>query len=76
MKTLHHLRFAGIAACALLAWVAVFAGAAAAQQLPVVDAVIGNNFGRLPIAGTAALRFQGPFKPDEELAWPEKRKWS
>jgi len=49
MKTLHHPRFAGIAACALLAWVAVFAGAAAAQQLPVVDAVIGNNFGHLPM---------------------------
>ncbi len=49
MKTLHHPRFAGIAACTLLAWVAVFAGAAAAQQLPVVDAVIGNNFGHLPM---------------------------
>ena len=49
MKTLHHPRFAGIAACAFLAWVAVSAGAAAAQQLPVVDAVIGNNFGHLPM---------------------------
>src|SRR5437762_10373785 len=49
MKTLHQPRFAGIAACTLLAWVAVFAGAAAAQQLPVVDAVIGNNFGHLPM---------------------------
>ena len=49
MKTLHHPQFAGIAACTLLAWVAVFAGAAAAQQLPVVDAVIGNNFGHLPM---------------------------
>ena len=49
MKTLHHPRFAGIAACTLLAWVAVFAGAAAAQQLPIVDAVIGNNFGHLPM---------------------------
>jgi ABC-type nitrate/sulfonate/bicarbonate transport system substrate-binding protein len=49
MKTLHHPRFGGIAACALLASMTVFAGAAAAQQLPVVDAVIGNNFGHLPM---------------------------
>jgi len=36
-------------ACALLAWALAFAGVAAAQQLPVLDVVIGNNFGHLPM---------------------------
>src|SRR3981189_2453763 len=49
MKTLRHPSFATITALALLTWAAGFAGAAAAQQLPVVDVVIGNNFGHLPM---------------------------
>ena len=49
MKTLRHANFVAITACALLVWAVGFAGAAAAQQLPVVDVVIGNNFGHLPI---------------------------
>src|SRR5262249_27013504 len=44
MRTLHHA-----AACALLAFAAGFAGIATAEQLPVVDVVIGNNFGHLPM---------------------------
>src|SRR6202163_1114306 len=49
MKTLRHANFVAITACALLVWAVGFAGAAAAQQLPVVDVVIGNNFGHLPM---------------------------
>src|SRR5262252_348002 len=44
MRTLHHA-----AVCALLALAAGFASVSAAQQLPVVDVVIGNNFGHLPM---------------------------
>src|ERR1700693_4519961 len=47
MKTLEYQRLAGVAAGGMLATVLAFA--AAAQQLPVVDAVIGNNFGHLPM---------------------------
>ena len=49
MRTLHHPNLTAITACALMVWAFGFAGAAAAQQLPVVDAVIGNNFGHLPM---------------------------
>src|SRR5947207_2910556 len=47
MKTLECQRLAGVATGGMLATVLAFA--AAAQQLPVVDAVIGNNFGHLPM---------------------------
>jgi hypothetical protein len=40
MRTLHHPNFAAITACALLVCAFGFAGAAAGQQLPVVDAVM------------------------------------
>src|ERR1700682_6407286 len=49
MRTLHHPKFTAITACALLVWAFGFAGAAAAQQLRVVMAVIGNTFGHLPM---------------------------
>ena len=49
MKTLGHANFAGITARALLVCALALSGAAAAQQLPVVDVVIGNNFGHLPM---------------------------
>src|ERR1700694_313374 len=49
MKTLRHPNFTATTVCALLVWAVCFAGAAAAQPLPVVDVVIGNNFGHLPI---------------------------
>jgi len=41
-----HRGIAGFVAGSLLAW---FAGTAAAQQMPVLDVVIGNNFGHLPM---------------------------
>src|SRR6266567_4231149 len=47
MKTLQHQRLAGIAAGGLLAVALAFA--VIAQPLPVVEAVIGNNFGHLPM---------------------------
>src|SRR6202165_3667119 len=49
MNTLRHPSFVAISACALLVWAVGFAGAAAAQHLRVVDVVIGNNFGHLPM---------------------------
>src|SRR5229473_4442058 len=49
MKTPQYQRYFAITECALLVWAVGFAGAAAAQQLPVVDVVIGNNFGHLPM---------------------------
>lgn len=48
MKTLSELK-STTGACALLACALAFAGVAAAQQLPVLDVVIGNNFGHLPM---------------------------
>ena len=49
MKTLRYPSSAAITVGTLLACAIGFAGAPAAQQLPVVDAVIGNNFGHLPM---------------------------
>ena len=49
MRTSRSQRFTAMVMPALLACVLVFQGRAAAQQLPVVDAVIGNNFGHLPM---------------------------
>src|SRR6266849_9109567 len=49
MRTSQARRFAAMVMPALLACVLVFQGPAAAHQLPVVDAVIGNNFGHLPM---------------------------
>src|SRR5260370_16108470 len=49
MKTPQYQRYFAITECALLVWAVGFAGAAAPQQLPVVDVVIGNNFGHLPM---------------------------
>src|SRR5450631_298678 len=49
MKNPQYQRYFAITACALLVWAVGFAGAATAQQLPVVDVVIGNNFGHLPM---------------------------
>ena len=49
MGTSQARRFAAMVMPALLACVLVFQGPAAAQQLPAVDAVIGNNFGHLPM---------------------------
>src|SRR6202795_4154715 len=49
MNTLRHPSFAVVTACALLAWAVGFADAAAAQQMPVLDLVVGNNFGHLPM---------------------------
>ena len=44
MRALHRN---GFVAGAVLVWALAFAGAATAQQLPVIDVVIGNNFGHL-----------------------------
>jgi ABC-type nitrate/sulfonate/bicarbonate transport system substrate-binding protein len=49
MSTYQGRRFAAIAMLALLACVLGVPGRCIAQQLPVVDAVIGNNFGHLPM---------------------------
>ncbi len=49
MRTLHHPSFTAITTRALLVWALALSSAAAAQPLPVVDVVIGNNFGHLPM---------------------------
>src|SRR5437660_10711739 len=49
MKTPQYQRYFAITVRALLGWALALSGAAAVQQLPVVDAVIGNNFGHLPM---------------------------
>src|SRR5437867_1946352 len=49
MRTSQVRRFAAIVMYALLTCVLVVQGPAAAQQPPVVDVVIGNNFGHLPM---------------------------
>src|SRR5260221_14041241 len=50
MSALYQKRFAFPTTVAmLLAWSVGFAGMTSAQQLPVVDVVIGNNFGHLPM---------------------------
>src|SRR5258708_2371649 len=49
MRTLHCNGLSAIGVSAILSWAVGFASAAGAQQLPVVDAVIGNNFGHLPM---------------------------
>jgi sulfonate transport system substrate-binding protein len=49
MSTSQGRRFAAMATLALLACALEIPGPAIAQQLPVVDAVIGNNFGHLPM---------------------------
>jgi len=46
MRTLYRSRIAAGIAGAVLIW---FAGIAAAQPLPVLDVVVGNNFGHLPM---------------------------
>ena len=48
MIALYHKGSAALIAGIVLAW-AGSAGSAAAQALPVVDAVVGNNFGHLPM---------------------------
>src|SRR5712692_9906470 len=42
-------RRSGLCAAAALACAAAFPGFAAAQSLPVLDVVVGNNFGHLPM---------------------------
>ncbi len=49
MRTLHHMRFATLTMARIVALSLGFAGMTSAQQLPVVDVVIGNNFGHLPM---------------------------
>src|SRR6266480_7912638 len=49
MKTPQYQRYFAITVRALLVWALALSGAAAAQPLPVVDVVIGNNFGHLPM---------------------------
>src|SRR6266536_5130077 len=50
MSAFYQKRFAFPTTVAmLLAWSVGFAGMTSAQQLPVVDVVIGNNFGHLPM---------------------------
>ena len=51
MKTRYHKGIAAVVMTALLAWAAGFTGGtpAAAQAMPVLDVVIGNNFGHLPM---------------------------
>jgi ABC-type nitrate/sulfonate/bicarbonate transport system substrate-binding protein len=49
MRTLYRNAFSTFGVGAILGWAVAFASAAAAQQLPVVDVVIGNNFGHLPM---------------------------
>ena len=41
--------FATLVTGAVVGWLAGFGGSAAAQQLPVMEAVVGNNFGHLPM---------------------------
>ena len=48
MNTLRRKALAGLIAGSLLAGLAGY-GVAAAQQLPVLDLVVGNNFGHLPM---------------------------
>jgi len=49
MNVLHHSRLAAVAAQTALACALALSGATIAQPLPVVDVVIGNNFGHLPM---------------------------
>jgi hypothetical protein len=56
-----HSKFAALTACAALTIAAVgfAAGPAAAQGMPTVDMVIGNNFGHLPMCVSS----QRPARP-------------
>ena len=49
MATRKRRGIAGLVIGAALTWFCGFAGGLAAQQLPVVDVVVGNNFGHLPL---------------------------
>jgi ABC-type nitrate/sulfonate/bicarbonate transport system substrate-binding protein len=49
MSILPHSRLATVAAQSALACALALSGAPSAQPLPVVDVVIGNNFGHLPM---------------------------
>ena len=49
MATLKRRGIAGLVSCAALTWFCGFAAGLAAQQLPVMEVVVGNNFGHLPM---------------------------
>ena len=49
MNAIYRKGIAVLGIGAALACTVVFAGAAAAQQMPVLDLVVGNNFGHLPM---------------------------
>ena len=49
MATRKHRGIAGLVIGAVLTWCCGFAGGLAAQQMPVMEAVVGNNFGHLPM---------------------------
>ncbi len=49
MITLYRKGIAAVVMGAVLAWAIGFGGGAAAQPMPAVDVVVGNNFGHLPM---------------------------
>ena len=49
MATFKRKGIAGLVIGAALTWFCGFAGGVAAQQMPVVELVVGNNFGHLPM---------------------------
>jgi len=49
MNTRYRRSVAALMISTVLAWAGFAGGMAAAQGLPVVDVVIGNNFGHLPM---------------------------
>jgi ABC-type nitrate/sulfonate/bicarbonate transport system substrate-binding protein len=49
MATRKRKAIAGLVIGAVLTWLCGFSGGVAAQQLPVLEAVVGNNFGHLPM---------------------------
>ena len=49
MKSIHRRELARLLLGAVTAWTIVAAGSAPAQTMPVMEAVVGNNFGHLPM---------------------------
>jgi sulfonate transport system substrate-binding protein len=49
MKGIYREKFAHVLFGAAMAWTLAAAGVAPAQQMPVMEAVVGNNFGHLPM---------------------------
>ncbi len=63
---------AGLVIGAVLTWCCGFAGALAAPQLPVLDVVVGNNFGHLPMYIGVEKGFFKQYGVEVRLKIPEQ----